>query len=52
MAIIIDMNMPKSCWACRLQVGDTFDKHCAYTGKNTFDNYCTRHKKCPLVEVK
>lgn len=46
------MKIPKSCWTCRLQVGGIFDEYCAYTRESTFDNHNTRHKKCPLEEVK
>ena len=48
----IEMEMPKSCKECPLQIGSNMDEMCVILHCATWENYNSRHRNCPLKEVK
>ena len=50
--VMINMEMPKSCWDCPLQIGSNMDEVCSYTRFSTWKNHKERNEYCPLKEIK
>lgn len=52
MAVKIEMDMPKSCWDCPLQIGTHMEEQCCISRCSTWKNNSKRHERCPLKEIK
>ena len=52
MAVKIEMNMPKSCWVCKIGVASSGSLFCPVLGCVVLDLSDRRYDDCPLKECK
>ena len=49
----LDIEMPKTCWGCKLKYGH-YETKCFFTDECIDDPWYSKNKssKCPLIEIK